>query len=120
MAFQLDYNSSTLKKNLDKMSTKLGALILMYAATKASELEGKMKQNRPWTDRTGMAKAMLNAKVSQPSKNVVRITLAHGVDYGIWLELAHGANYAIIAPTIRQEGPRIVSDLGDIMSKLKL
>lgn len=120
MAFQLDYNSSTLKANLDKMSAKLGAVVLMYASTKASELQAKMKVNRPWTDRTGMAKALLNAKVSQPSKNIVRITLAHGVDYGIWLELANGKNYAIIAPTVQSEGPRIVSDLNDLMSKLKL
>lgn len=120
MAFQLNYNQSTLKKNLDKMSTKLGALVLMYASTKASQLQAKMKINRPWTDRTGMAKALLNAKVSQPNENTIRITLAHGVDYGIWLELAHGKNYAIIAPTIREEGPRIVEDLNNLMSKLKL
>lgn len=120
MAFQLDYDESTLKKNLDKMSVKLGAVILMYASTKASELQAKMKLNRPWTDRTGMAKALLNAKVSQPNKNTVRITLTHGVDYGIWLELANGKNYAIIAPTIREEGPRIVEDLNNLMSKLKL
>ncbi len=120
MAIKLNYNESTLKKNLDKMSTKLGAVILMYAATKASEIESKMKTNRPWTDRTGMAKATLNTKVSQPSKTIVRITLAHGVSYGIWLELAHGKNYAIIAPTIRDEGPRVVEDLNNLMSKLKL
>ena len=120
MAFKLDYNESTLKKNLDNMSTKLGAVILMYAATKASEIQATMKMNRPWTDRTGMAKALLNAKVSQPSPTIVRITLAHGVDYGIWLELAHEKNYAIIAPTVREEGPRIVSDLDNLMSKLKL
>ena len=120
MAFQLDYDKSTLKKNLDKMSVKLGAVVLMYASTKASEIQAKMKLNRPWTDRTGMAKALLNAKVSQPNKNTVRITLAHGVDYGIWLELAHGKNYAIIAPTVRDEGPRIVEDLNNLMSKLKL
>ena len=120
MAFQLDYDKSTLNKNLDKMSVKLGAVVLMYASTKASELQAKMKINRPWTDRTGMAKALLNAKVSQPNKTTIRITLAHGVDYGIWLELAHGKNYAIIAPTIREEGPRIVEDLNNLMSKLKL
>ena len=120
MSFKLDYNRSSLKKNLDKMSVKLGAVVLMYSATKASELQAKMKMNRPWTDRTGMAKALLSAKVSQPSPNLVRITLAHGVDYGIWLELAHEKNYAIIAPTVRDEGPRIVSDLDNLMSKLKL
>lgn len=120
MAFQLDYSKSTLKKNLGTMSVKLGAVVLMYAATKASELQAKMKLNRPWTDRTNMAKTMLSAKVSQPNKDTVRITLAHGVDYGIWLELAHGKNYAIIAPTVRDEGPRIIDDLNNLMSKLKL
>lgn len=120
MAFRLNYNESTLKKNLDKMGIKLGAVILMYSATKASELQSKMKLNRPWTDRTGMAKALLTAKVSQPSQTIVRITLAHGVEYGIWLELAHEKNYAIIAPTVREEGPRIVEDLDNLMSKLKL
>lgn len=92
----------------------------MYMATKASEIESKMKQKRPWTDRTGMAKAMLNVKVSQPSETVVRMTLAHGVEYGIWLELAHEKNYAIVAPTVREEGPRVVKDLNNLMSKLKL
>ena len=120
MAFKIDYNKSTLKQNLDKLSLKLGAVILMYAATKASELQAKMKLNRPWTDRTGMAKALLTAKVSQPEKEKVRITLAHGVNYGIWLELANGKNYAIIAPTIREEGPRYIEDLNNLMSKLKL
>ena len=120
MAFQLDYNNSNLKKNLDKMSVKLGAVILMYSATKASEIQAKMKINRPWTDRTGMAKDLLNAKVSQPNDNTIRITLSHGVNYGIWLELAHEKNYAIISPTIREEGPRIVEDLNNLMSKLKL
>ena len=120
MSFKLDYDSSALKKNIDKMSDKLGAVVLMYSATKASELQATMKINRPWTDRTGMATATLNAQVSQPSQSIVRITLAHGVDYGTWLELAHEKNYAIIAPTIREEGPRIINDLNNLMSKLKL
>ena len=120
MAFEIDYNQSTLKKNLDNMSVKLGAVVLMYAATKASEIESKMKVNRPWTDRTGMAKATLTAKVSQPEQSLVRITLAHGVEYGISLELANEKNYASIEPTVNEEGPRIVTDLNDLMSKLKL
>ena len=120
MAFRISYASSTLSKNLDNMAVKLGAVILMYSATKASEIEYNMKADRPWTDRTGMAKAMLSAKVSRPSDDLIRITLAHGVSYGIWLELANGKNYAIIAPTVTKEGPRIVQDLNDLMSQLKL
>ena len=116
----LDYSSSTLKRNLGNMETKLGAAILMYASTKAIEYESYMKMNRPWTDRTNQAKATLNAKVSQPDINTVRITLAHGVDYGIWLELAHGRNWAIVAPTINEKGPDYISGFRDIMSKIKV
>lgn len=120
MSFKLNYNESTLCKKLDNMSVKLGATVLMYAATKAQDISYKMKVNRPWTDRTGMAKALLNTKVSQPYEHLIRITLAHGVDYGIHLELAHEKRYAIIAPTIREEGPRVIEDLNNLMSKLKL
>lgn len=120
MVFKLDYSQSALSAGIDKMTTKIGASILMYASSKAAELEAKMKQGRPWTDRTNMAKDTLNAKVSQPSGNVIRITLAHGVEYGIWLELAHEKNYAIVGPTVEQEGPRMISDLDNFMSKLRL
>jgi hypothetical protein len=97
MAIKIDYSSSTLNRNLSDLTTKIGAAVLMLASTEASRLESKMKINRPWTDRTGMAKTTLRASVSQPSKDKIRITLSHGVDYGIWLELAHGKNWAIIA-----------------------
>lgn len=120
MAVRFKYRENTLQQGLDRMSDKLGAMLLMYASTKAVELQAKMKQNRPWTDRTGMAKATLNTKVSQPDDHTIRITLAHGVDYGIWLELAHEKNYAIVGPTVQREGPRVVSDLHDLMAKIKL
>lgn len=115
-----NYSSSTLKRKLGNMETKLGAAILMYASTKAIEYESYMKMNRPWTDRTNQAKATLNAKVSQPDINTIRITLAHGVDYGIWLELAHGRNWGIVAPTVNEKGPEYISGIGNIMSKIKV
>ena len=119
-SIHFDYDASQLCKNMAAMEKKVGTAVMMYMATQASEREAYMKLNRPWTDRTGMAKTMLNTKVSQPNENTIRLTLAHGVDYGIWLELAHEKNYAIIAPTVREEGPRIVNDLDNLMSKLKL
>lgn len=118
MAIKIDYNSSSLNKNLQAMSTKVGAAVLMLASTEASRLESYMKLNRPWTDRTGMAKATLKAFVSQPSSDKIRITLSHGVDYGIWLELAHEKNWAIVIPTINQEGPEVIKHFQNLMYKL--
>lgn len=116
--FVLDYSASTLKKKLGTFETKLGAAILMYASTKAIEYEAYMKLNRPWTDRTGIAKTTLNAKVSQPDSNKIRITLAHGVDYGIWLEIAHDKNYAIVGPTVTAKGPDLVDGMQNLLSKI--
>lgn len=118
MAIKIDYTSSGLSKNLLNVENKLGAVVLMYAATQAQRLESHMKINRLWTDRTGLAKSTLKSFVSQPSKDKIRITLAHGVDYGIWLELAHEKNYAIIGPTIDHEGPSVIDGLKDLMSRI--
>ena len=120
MSFKIDYTSSSLNQGLDKMAVKMGALILMYASTKASKIQSQMQLKRPWTDRTGMAKATLRARVSQPNEDLIRITLSHGVSYGIWLELAKEKKYAIIGPTVKEESPKIVSDLQGIMNKIKL
>ena len=57
MAFKMNYKSSSLCKNLEGMDEKLRVVLLMYLSTKALGLESYMKLNRPWTDRTGMAKS---------------------------------------------------------------
>lgn len=119
MAITFRYSESTLGKNLDAAAERMGAAVLLYAGTKAKVIESDMKVNRPWTDQTGAAKAELNTSVSQPEPNIVRITLAHGVDYGIWLELAHNKNFAILAPTVRKFAPEVVEDLKGIMGNMK-
>lgn len=120
MAYKMKYEGSQLNAKLSKMGPKVGTALLMYMSTKTKSIESSMKVNRPWTDRTGMAKATLSGTLSQPSPDLMRITLAHGVEYGIWLELAHEKNYAIIAPTISKEGPRLMEGLNKFMVKLKL
>lgn len=112
------WESSEPAKRLAATELKVATAVTMYMATKASELEAYMKLNRPWTDRTNMAKATLNTKVSQPDANTIRLTLAHGVDYGIWLELAHEKNYAIIGPTLNIKGPEVIQGFQNLMSKI--
>ena len=68
---------------------------------------------------TIQAKATLNASLSKPKPNTSRITLAHGVDYGLWLELANEKNYAIIYPTIKIKGPVVLEGLKNILGKIK-
>lgn len=91
--------------------------IRMYAETAAKKLESSAKQHAPWTDRTGHARQRLTGKV-EPVSNGYKIILAHGVDYGIWLELAHEKRFAIIAPTINKEGPNILKGFERLLERL--
>lgn len=116
----IKFDETQMLNKMDNLITKTGTAILMYAGTKAAQLESQMKVKRPWTDRTGMAKATLRARVSQPDTHTIRITLSHGVSYGIWLELAHEKNWAILAPTLENEAPKIVKGLGKIIDNLKV
>ena len=76
-------------------------LLLDWAGT----LENQAKTNRAWTDRTAHARQGLKAKVVQMG-NKFTISLGHGVEYGIWLELANAGDYAIVGPTmdVNEEG----------------
>lgn len=115
----VEIDFSKIIDNLGTLAVKTEMGLLMYAQTKASQLESYMKTNRPWTDRTSMAKNTLSGRASSV-KNGVRITLSYGVDYGIYLERAHEQRYAIIEPTIKIKGPGVLKGAEGIMSKVKV
>ena len=89
----------------------------MYSDTAAKSLEEYMKEHRVWTDRTGDARKRLTGRSSE-IPNGFRITLSHGVNYGIWLELAHEKRYAILEPTVRLRGPEVVRGMNKLIDRL--
>ena len=107
-----------LSGKLDDMAARVLAAAKMIASTEAVQLKSYMQRKRPWTDRTGAAKARLDATVSSPNSHTVRITLSHGVNYGIFLEKAHGAKYAVIKPTIKKRGPEVYDSFNKFIDKL--
>lgn len=113
MGFRID--DSDLRAGLQDF--KKVAAVRIYAETQAKALEGHAKQNRPWTDRTGDARKRLTGYVTDIPKGY-RINLAHGVDYGIWLELAMEKKYAILEPTIRLKGPDVVSGMENLLERI--
>lgn len=120
MEIKFDPRDSDLFRNLENMPDKAKAAILMYANTSAAKLESDMKANRPWTDRTGAAKQRLSGSASIPDPDKIRITLSHGVDYGLWLEYAKEKKYAILEPTIRLKGPEVVKGMKNLLDKMEV
>lgn len=72
------------------------------------QLEDYARNNAPWQDDTGNARAGLSARVFNDGGEIV-IELSHGVDYGYWLELIQEGRFAILLPTIEALGPRIIN-----------
>jgi len=90
------------REYLERKKAGLNALLLDWAGN----LESYAKLNAPWTDRTGNARQGLHGGVDTDGDQFV-LYLSHGVEYGIWLELAHGGNYAIVRPTADTHLPHI-------------
>lgn len=88
------------------------------AARRAEEAEQWMKENAPWEDRTGAARAGLHVDVLESPGVLAELVFAHseGVPYAVWLEIAHGGRFAIIAPAIDYWGPRFMQDVQRIVN----
>ena len=115
MAFKFD--AADLSGGLHDFDEKFNQAIMMYGVSKARELEDYMKENRKWTDRTNLARQSLSGKCEK-TETGLKITLSHGVDYGLWLELAHEKKYAIIQPTIKLKGSEVVTQFEGLLNKM--
>ena len=99
----LKLDPTGLLNGLTKLESKEEAAVKALAEQGAILLQNSARENRRWTDRTGQARQRLHGYVGT-IPNGYRITLAHGVDYGLWLELAHEKRFAIIPQTIEYVG----------------
>lgn len=104
--------------NLSEMPSRVKNGVVSVMREEAQNLEDYMKLNRPWTDRTGNARAGLRADVNYYGGDYVSITLSHGVYYGVYLEYAMEKRFAIINPTLLSHGPEVVRAFKDTMARL--
>lgn len=107
-------NANSLVSGLSNLDNIMKLRVSAYAHTVSKDLEGYAKSHRPWTDRTGHARQRLTGYVQETSTGF-RIIIAHGVDYGIWLELAKEKKYAILEPTVRLKGPDIIRGMKELL-----
>ena len=114
-SFRID--STQVQNNLKAFPAKVNSAVGMYAKTASKTLENQAKQNAPWTDRTGHARQRLTGDASEVEKGW-QIELSQGVDYGIYLELAHEKRFAILQPTVLSKSPEIIHGFTHLMDKL--
>lgn len=96
-----------MNRNLDDLPNKVMKATMEIALFYAAVMERYAKQNATWTDRTAIARQSLFAFAEQVGQETVELYLAHGVDYGIFLEVRWAGRFAIIWPTIELHLPEI-------------
>lgn len=119
MEADMNVNTDEIEDGFGEFESKLAAALAIYSETAAKKLESEAKINRPWTDRTSRARQGLTGSYEVDS-NEITIVLAHTVDYGLWLELAHEKRYAIIDPTITVNKDEIVQGLQGFLNRIKV
>lgn len=113
----LNIDTSELKEAFQRMNEEQEDAIMMYAQTGAQKFENYAKENRRWKDRTGRARKSLTGYVTK-NKDTVRVNIAHGVSYGIYLEMAHEKKYAILDETVKQNSEEVLEGYKELLEEL--
>jgi hypothetical protein len=92
----------------------LGSVVRQYAP----QVEATAKRNAPWHDRTGNARSGLRGVAEAPHNGPYKIILAHGVPYGIYLEVRWSGRLGIINKTISTEGHEVMRTVSNGLSKM--
>jgi len=71
------------------------------------ELVTAAKRDATWSDRTGMARAGIEVGVVNDN-GIIVLTLAHTVEYGLWLEVIQNGRFAVIMPTLERYASKIL------------
>lgn len=105
---------------LDQLKTfnaRMDRVLTAATAYHATRAVGYARTHAPWTDRTSNARNGLFAKAER-DRPYYRIIIAHGVPYGIWLEVRFAGRYQIIRPTVDHEGPELMKTASMAYAKI--
>lgn len=107
---RFEFDGRRLRHNLKNLPAHVDRGIDAAVERAATKGEMYLKNDAPWTDRTGAARSGLHTRVEGKRE----IIFSHTVDYGIWLEIKNSGKYEVILPTVRKTGNELMRDLNGI------
>lgn len=109
-------DTKEVRQNLERMRNKVWDNMAEAVGRTGTVAQAEAKRGAPWTDRTGNARASIQATGPVISPSLVQMFLCIGVFYGKYLELSHGGKYRIIWPTIESVRPDFVRNIKNALS----
>lgn len=120
MKFTID--TSNWKKLTDKLekgiSVKAGSGLYMLLETKGKKMENYARNRSIWQNQTGDARRRLLGGAMSDNSSVSAF-VAHGVWYGVFLELAHGRKYAILEQSVKAYKTETIRAIVDYLGKIQ-
>ena len=101
------------KANMGKLSGAIAEKAKAVVDRNFIEMENFAKSNASWTDRTGNARRSIK-KVDKSDRTAILYYLIIGVNYGVWLEIAHQGKFQILRPTMTIFEPKLQKELKKI------
>lgn len=111
------WEEDTLTPGLAKFAPEVDRRVSEATELFAPQTEASGKANAPWTDQTGNARQTLNAHAFHVPLSLHGIEFAHGMPYGIWLEVRFEGKYAIILKTLKVMGNQLMEALRGMFAR---
>lgn len=103
--------------NMMKWAYEKKAGVEAVSAVTAANATNYAKQNKRWKDITGNARAGLHGGHFWENTEVLKLFVAHSMEYGIYLELANDRKYAILEEAINKSKDVWYRSIQRIMNK---
>lgn len=95
-----------LQENIELYGLRLTVRVFDTCVEVGLDAQTVMKVSRPWQDISGNARRGLRVEVVHEGKSIA-IYFIHGVDYGLFLELARAGKLAVVWPTLQETIPEL-------------
>jgi len=115
----LDLDLSGLIRGTVVLDDRLDRAVAGITKQRSHVAVGWMKENAPWTDRTGTARSGLRTTTEHFPKVRHIINLFYSVPYGIWLEVRNSGRYSIILPALVDQGVKIMKTYSKLLARLQ-
>lgn len=113
--FTLDIRE--LKEKVNDLPEKVERAIFAAIEFQRAPAESHLRSSAKWTDRTSNARNKLHA-VTEHSGGSHQLIMAHGVPYGIWLEVRWSGRFAVIEPAVLPMGEQVMRNLENAFGRL--
>jgi hypothetical protein len=110
--------TNSIVKNLAEFTPKMRAAGATVMDRQADISTSNMKQNAPWKDRTGNARATL-ATDSEHEPEADVLVLHGGMSYQIYLETRWGGRLAAIKPETTRAGRRVMLNMTQLFKLMR-